>query len=234
MKNLKEFKGLSNKQQLRGLAILMIIVVIFFAFKIISSFKDGKNTTYKKDFNATFKNNVGTTYKKEVNKTYKNDVSRTSKVDKLDGLHITYYEEGIIEEKVQYKNGIKDGIYELYDFIPASKKHYKREVGFYKNGKKNGLFKYYDYYYDAKTDKLGSKLILIGSTNFKNGLEHGKYKEYNHKYGFLLISTDYVDGIEHGIRRSYCPSGPDRGKLYIVQKVIRGQIQQGDYYCNCY
>jgi len=155
------------------------------------------------------------------------------KLDKLNSYLISYFDNGLVAEKMEYKNGLKHGIWIEYDFIPKNKKHYKSQEGYYMNGMKNGLFKYHDFYYDIKNKTLGSKLVLTGTEIFKDDKLHGKYTEYDAKEGFIVIETNYVNGIEHGVRKSYCPHGPDKGKLYIVQKIVNGQVHKGKYYCDC-
>jgi antitoxin component YwqK of YwqJK toxin-antitoxin module len=177
------------------------------------SLKEGKHVNYHENGSISEKSNY--------------------KLDKLNGYFTSYNNEGFIKDKVEYKNGKKHGTSISYDYIPINKKHYKTEEGKYKDGSKNGLFKYYDFYYDNKNETLGSKLILTGSEMFKDDKLHGKWLDFDPEEGFLLIETNYTNDIENGIRKSYCPHGQDKGKLYVVHEYINGRGQDRTYYCDC-
>lgn len=158
------------------------------------------------------------------------------KNNKLNGKSVSYFENGKESDEYMYKDGNKNGPHIGYDIIDVDniKKHYVKQKGFYKNDLKNGEWKYYDYYYDVVTRKNEGKLILVGIINYKDDLQEGRDLTFDSKEGWLLIETFYKNNLEHGTRRSYCPSGKDKGKLYIIQEFAYGEeTSRYPYQCDC-
>jgi len=151
---------------------------------------------------------------------------------KLEGRYNVYFDDGKIEGEYVYSNGVKNGKYVGYD-VNSEGKSYIRQTGSYKNNLEEGEWKTYEYYNDLKDNTIGKKLILVFQGNYRNGKYHGISIDYHAKYGFKLIETHYIDGVENGTRKSYCPSGVDRGRLYIVEEIVEGEAVSKKYYCKC-
>lgn len=155
--------------------------------------------------------------------------------DVINGVVEFYFENGYISDRFVYKNGVKEGKYEGFDYIQSNNKQFISKSGFYKNEKKHGEWKYFDYYYDIKSKTLSNKLILTGLENYKDGELHGKWIEYDPQYGFKLIETEYKNGLEDGLRKSYCPNGPDARKLWTIDEYKDGNVvKKYPYQCDCY
>ncbi|CAM4172988.1 toxin-antitoxin system YwqK family antitoxin [Flavobacterium antarcticum] len=155
--------------------------------------------------------------------TYINDV--------LNGKLVKYI--GGIKDKIfEYKNGKKNGKYIGYDY--RYDKPYIHEVGSYKNDLMDGEWQIYDYFYNPNTNKYGNKLILTNIETYKEDKMEGRNIIFHAEEGFLLIETAYENNLEHGIRKSYCPKGVDKKKLYIVQEFAYGnEVNREPYKCKC-
>lgn len=154
--------------------------------------------------------------------------------DELSGIFEEYFDNGFVSARYNYKNGIKDGKFESYDYVVSNKRYYLVTSGYYKNDERDGMWNSYDYYYDLTTNTLGNKLILTVTENYKEDKLNGKRIEYDTQYGFKLIETEYKNGVEDGVRKSYCPHGLNRGKLWIIEQYSNGDlVKKLPYQCNC-
>ena len=91
----------------------------------------------------------------------------------IDGLVELYYSNGKLAEMATFKNGEKNGIQKKY----YENGQIKMEV-LHKNGKKDGIAKQYS-----------NKGILIGEYPFKNDMVDGLVKKYNGVTGKLEIES---------------------------------------------
>lgn len=150
------------------------------------------------------------------------------------GVFLEYFENGKLSKRITYEHSKKNGKFDEYDFIEKLNKHYKTVEGVYKMDKKNGVWRYWDFHYDITQKKLGSKLILTEYQTYEDDKLNGKSIEFDSETGRKLIETFYLDGLESGIRKSYCPSGPNRGRLWLVEHYESGEkIGDEPYKCEC-
>lgn len=206
--------------------------------KKISGLKAGLWVFYSKDGNilekSFFKNDLRNGLSEIYSKAGFLIEKCSYKNDKKNGIAKTFYDDGRINEIYFYNNNEKNGNYIQYDYIPKIDNHFICVKGTYKNDLKNGEWRYYEYYFDIETKKLGNKLILVEIINYKNNVLHGKNINFNGEYGFKLIETNYDNGLESGMRKSYCPNGKDRGKLYLLEEYYQGnKIKNFPKKCAC-
>ena len=106
-------------------------------------------------------------------------------------------EDGVFDGKISFKNGIIDGIVELY--YPNEK---LAKMATFKDGETNGIEKtYYEngqmnmevLHKNGKKDGMGklysTKGILVGEFTFKNDMLDGLVKKYNEITGKLEIES---------------------------------------------
>jgi antitoxin component YwqK of YwqJK toxin-antitoxin module len=118
------------------------------------------------------------------------------------GVKVNYYPNSQLKERINYKNGKKDGLYERY-YINGQL-HYRIN---YKNGKLNGL---YEVWY---------KNILREKSNYLNGELNGEYDAW-WTNGELSDRKNYKNGKRDGISESWY----DNGELWIKSNYIDGEL----------
>ena len=121
----------------------------------------------------------------------------------------------VFEGKISFKNGIIDGVVELY--YPNGK---LAKIGTFKNGETNGIQK--DFYENGiikleishkngKKNGMGKKYstkgVLIGEFPYKDDELNGVVKQYNEVTGKLEIEANYKNGKTEGSLRAYYPNG---------------------------
>ena len=121
---------------------------------------DGSKYTceYKNDYEYTFTYDDGTQYVSE----FKNELDKFL-IDNQTTLlqrfyRISYWENGKLKDKVEYKNDKKNGSYE--SFYENGKKEY---LGEYKNGKKHGLWSRHS----------ANRYFIYSKGEYKNGKKTG-------------------------------------------------------------
>lgn len=131
---------------------------------------------------------------------------------------ITYFQNGIIESKVEFLDGFKNGLYSEY-YSDGQKK----VEGYYLNGKRdggwiewfeNGVVKSQaDYLFDSGTvnswgmDGIpSSQYIVEGIDEYGNPVRNGKYKDF-HDGGNVLSEGTYESNLQIGEWKYYYPSG---------------------------
>lgn len=155
--------------------------------------------------------------------TYENDMLNGKLVQYLDGSE---------DEIYHYKNNKKNGAYKSIDYHNG--KPFTKAIGSYENDLMTGEWRTYDYTYNDVTETYGNKLILTEILTYKEDKMNGRNIWFDHQEGFLLHETSFKDDLEHGVRKSYCPAGLDKGKLYIVEKYAYGKlIGKEPYKCEC-
>ena len=94
------------------------------------------------------------------------------------GVEVNYRENGQLEFRKNYKNGIQDGLYEEY----------------YENGqlKQKGNFK--DGTYDGLQEWFDENGKLRDKGNFKDDKEDGLWESFN-EYGNLTKTEEWKDGV---------------------------------------
>lgn len=118
------------------------------------------------------------------------------------GYAVTYHLNGIIEEKMGYCSGKKEGI---------SQKWYPdgslRKQSYYKQNKVDGV--------QRNWWKNG---VLSSEGNYKNGVKHGIQKKW-FVNGQLGRKTNYNNGKPEGLQQSWLQNG----KLYVNYEVKNGR-----------
>jgi antitoxin component YwqK of YwqJK toxin-antitoxin module/CHAT domain-containing protein len=153
--------------------------------------------------------------------------------DIAQGQWITYYENGNLLTKCDYKNGLKDGKWEWYNSQGVLE-----ESGFYKNDKKIGDWMVlYDGAkslmekgsYDSSGKKTGYWEFYYENGNkksegeFKNGSNHGNWKFY-HDNGVVKTEGPCLAGMYEGEIKKYYPSGKAESVAMYVQDSIHGSF----------
>ncbi len=204
----------NNVHQNRSLLAFIIAGALMILAVLIYRFSDSNNNIVSAPSNDNLLSTAFDTSKKNSApiQPLKNGIIKTSD------------EYGETQEVFTYKNGVLNGRYEEYRYSPFKRKHYRDIEGYYLNGKKTGTWKYYDYDYDMVNKIEKNNLILTKIETFKNGELNGISIDYDIRSSIKLIETNYINGEETGIRKSYCPEGRNKGKLYLVQEVQNGNI----------
>ncbi len=137
---------------------------------------------------------------------------------------IVYFEDGkTIRQKINYKNGLKNGLaieyfnngaikakrYYLNDSLNDSSVVYFKDgrpksLHFYKNKLKSGCWKEYN-----KEGKLFSEIY------FKNGLLDSTSTVYTYRTGKVLTRMVYKDGYKNGLDERYYSNGKPKSKSYF-------------------
>tara|TARA_Y100000589_G_scaffold317298_1_gene343082 strand:+ start:10460 stop:13810 length:3351 start_codon:yes stop_codon:yes gene_type:complete len=146
---------------------------------------------------------------------------------KLNGVDTLYYENGNLENIIEFKNGLKDGDYYRYSMYGGLVEH-----SFYKEGKANGQtvlnyeigegFKHY--VATQKDDKIEGELIEYydsgekrNTKNFVDNVRQGESITY-YRNGQVYDKVNYVDGKMEGDYISYYRNG----KIYKQGKYKKG------------
>ena len=146
------------------------------------------------------------------------------------GIIRTYYDNGNIEEEYFQMNGLKHGLFTLYE-------HYgdiKIRTIEYVEGKKHGTYKEYhrrsnDVFYICQYNdniKVGQAIFYHENGGIDNicSYENGKISGMRYWYyenGNLLQSCNYVDGMRQGECTIYKPDGTIKYiSLYVDNEVI--------------
>ncbi len=103
---------------------------------------------------------------------------------KEDGIQREWYYNGQIQSESRFKNGTKVGIWTDW----GDNGEMELRSWYYTNGKR-------------LTKEYGWNEELIGEYNFKDGKEHGSFKEYGG--GKLHTSGTYKRGEKHGVWKGY-------------------------------
>ncbi len=154
--------------------------------------KDGPRVTYRE--NETIKEN------------FKKDIKQ--------GMAYYYYPDGNIKKTIYYKDGLENGISNVYDITGLIIEIITYKKGFVTNRDKINR-------YDNKQQRHGKwkffhddgSLNIVGT--YKHGLKHGYFKEYD-KDGSLIEAAKYVNGEKQinvselqvlDLKTEYYPSG---------------------------
>ena len=112
---------------------------------------------------------------------YLPDSLYTQTVLKGEGEMTTFYTTGKVKEWYNYKNGLKNGLFEelsIYGYLTLK--------GEFKDGEKDGTWEYF--YYTGQPEKV---------TNYSNGQLNGGYK-YFYDNGQLNVDGNYTKGKKDG------------------------------------
>ena len=109
------------------------------------------------------------------------------------GVSTDYYENGQLEYKKTFKNGVENGLSEDY----SANGQLKQKVT-YKDGELNGLSE--NYY---ENGPLRYKSIL------KDGVENGLTESY-HENGQLRTESNWKDGERNGLYEGYYENGQEK------------------------
>ena len=132
---------------------------------------------------------------------------RMLKNDKLEGPYETYFLNGAVKEKGEYKNEKVNGL--VIHYYNTSVVNAETE---FLDGKKTGHQKVY-----AANGKL------LREVNYKNGLYDGSYVDY-FKNGKIKTETSFRADQQHGIQKTYFITG----KLKSEGNYLNGQ-QDGEW-----
>ena len=112
--------------------------------------------------------------------------------DELYGLQIYYsYYDGGSFEKINYKNGVKDGVYEYYDennnLVEKGTFRDGKMDGtwdvYYANGELKGVLRSRNFYKNDLIDGVSTQYWdadqVYCQSHYENGLKHGPYKKYD-------------------------------------------------------
>ncbi|MGM0634977.1 MAG: hypothetical protein ACQESK_02845 [Bacteroidota bacterium] len=169
----------------------------------------------------------------------------------LDGKQ-KVYRSGELAEMITYKNGIKNGSYEVYHHTNNLK-----EKGTYEDGVNTGNKKTYDpkgnllrdENFVVDTNSQGNKVALLNGRNryyynngeisqdceYKKGEKHGTCKEYfKNKENSLKSEVEFNENLRHGSYIHYFENGnPERKGIYyqeiktedtLIKNVYEGRI----------
>ncbi|HSD05667.1 hypothetical protein [Flavobacterium sp.] len=125
----------------------------------------------------------------------------------ITGEAFWYSSSEILECKLNYKNGVRNGLKENFD---SDGNIWLRQE--YKDGKLNGANEMYSngkivsktIYKDGKKDGLSSSYTngqLISETTYKNNLRNGISRTYFN--GVLISENNYLDDLQDGVSTSY-------------------------------
>jgi antitoxin component YwqK of YwqJK toxin-antitoxin module len=133
---------------------------------------------------------------------YKNNEREFTVVNrKLNGEYVSYYENGQVEQKCNYFDGLKHGEYVLY----WSNGNVWTKCT-YVHGKLHGEYTSYHYKSNGQVEQ---------KCTYDNGKLHGEYVSY-YDNGNVLIKCNYVNGKEHGEYVSYRKDGTVNVKCNYV------------------
>ncbi len=151
---------------------------------------------------------------------------------------VMYHENGVLMSKGIYRNQQKDSVWVYYG--PSGKLSTKET---YLNGKLNGVQTIY-YVFADPNDK---RLVVLRTTNYKNGVMDGECIEYfdsgivkfkinyvngkkegvvvtNHVNGKPMMTERFKNGIQHGWQTAHDESGKETNKVfYRFGKLISGK-----------
>ena len=109
------------------------------------------------------------------------------------GVSTEYHENGQLDLKITYKDGVKDGLTENYH---GNGQLYYKTI--YKDGVKDGLSE--GYYENGQLEYKGA---------YKDGKQNGLSKGY-HENGQLEYKKTYKDGKLNGLWESYDENGQEK------------------------
>ncbi len=143
------------------------------------------------------------------------------KAKPFNGIGVVYQGEKQPKTKMQYKNGLINGISELYfnNYLLKAKGELVQDNKNNAESKKNGLWVFYDKdgrflgecYYNSNAPVSGFAVKYDENENvkstveYRNGEKNGVLKLYSN--GVLSSEYSYVDGIEKGTFKEYTTDG---------------------------
>lgn len=107
------------------------------------------------------------------------------------GVRKTYYPSNKIKSIVEYSNGQKNGLYQL--FKPNGE---IRKTGKYKNGKITGNW----------VELFITSDSIYQKTEYKNGMKNGMFQEF-YSNGNINMDGEYIDDLKNGIWNYYFVNG---------------------------
>jgi len=168
---------------------------------------------------------------------WKDDSLHTRTIKNGTGIKTTFYPNGKVKEFYNYKDGLRDGIFEErsingYLFLTGFFKQERKEgewrcfyytgdlekISNYKNGLLDGA---YSYYYDTK--------VLNVSGNYVAGKKEGKWFWYTNKGGKDMEGT-FVNNMQDGDWIYYYPTGEVSYNAFYKQDKREGKWEY--YYEN--
>lgn len=147
------------------------------------------------------------------------------------GIWAFYDEYEIQVDSISYKNGVKDGVFTMYN-LKGKIRSFK---GFYQNGKEHGVWESYhddgEVHLRQEFDQgtpIGQQIYYFSKnqpkiiTEFKNGKKHGDYIEY-HPNGEVSVSGKYHNGREDGEWKEYYENGLIKEVYHFQAGLWHGQ-----------
>ena len=158
--------------------------------------------------------------------------------DRVDnGVSCLVNNNGIIENKISYKNRVNTGIACFYDKdngVLFSRKFSINDIqyGIYTFYHDNGNIKTEDTMIDGVMDGIsiiydidGNKII---QSSYKDNKLHGLDITY-YINGNVKTESPHTNGILHGTRKEYCESG----KLHMIHEVVQGEWGEAAFWESC-
>lgn len=160
---------------------IILFLIIFCSFKMTG--QDIKKDTINQFDSLGLKTGLWITYSSSTEQT--RSVLYYVR-GKKNGLCKFYTDNGILQNEIEYKNDLIDGLFKHYTIYG------KYEISEYKNNIQEGVSKFYNY-----------KGILIESSEYKNNILNGKKLQYSLKTGRVIMESNFINGKENGTRRSF-------------------------------
>ena len=134
-----------------------------------------------------------------------------------------YYDRGLLSGVTNWKRGIKNGLYERYNFggvdLEGKKIRMLTDQGYYLNGKADSVWiSYHKGMLDLK--------IISSIKNYKAGKKHGLDKSF-YNDGSIMSELYWKNGIRHGIWKRYHKNGQLKMKQIWIDN---GELKSEVYY----
>lgn len=119
------------------------------------------------------------------------------------GYSLKYYPNGVLEEKLGFFNGRREGVAKRWT------KNKKLQLeSYYKNNKLDGVYK--TWWENGE---------LSGQSFYENGVKQGEEKQW-FPDGQMFKLRNFADGKEHGFQKAWLANG----KLYVNYEAKNGRI----------
>jgi antitoxin component YwqK of YwqJK toxin-antitoxin module len=119
------------------------------------------------------------------------------------GYSLKYYPNGVLEEKLGFFNGRREGIAKRW-----TKNEKLQLESYYKNNKLDGVYK--TWWENGE---------LSGQSFYENGVKQGEEKQW-FPDGQMFKLRNFADGKEHGFQKAWLANG----KLYVNYEAKNGRI----------
>lgn len=156
-------------------------------------------------------------------------MSKKRNIENDNGLNEIYHDKGY--HKFHEKNGLVEGIYEMFDLEGNLKgiSHFKNGLhhgefkSFHKNGVLSELGNYFNDLIEGEFKSFYESGKLETKRNYVNGKMTGEYFSY-YENGNLEVFCNVIEGIQHGEFSSYHENGKLKQKGNYVGNKLDGKI----------